>query len=55
MLAVYNPLALAFSVNAAVLYHPGEAVRFPEAGRSKKTPTVDDPKPKAVEILDANP
>ena len=37
------------------IIHPAVAVRFPDAGRSKQTPMVAAPAPKAETIREAKP
>lgn len=55
--AQYRPAAFACLVNSAVLYQPALARRWraESPGRSKNTPTVAAPQPKAAVILLARP
>src|SRR5690606_25484488 len=51
----YSPASRAARVNAIVLYQPGVAVRPSSDGRSKNTPIVEAPEPKAAVMRDARP
>ena len=55
MFLAYKPSACAILLNAAVLYHPGEAVFSGCGSFSKKTPTVAAPEPKALLMREASP
>ena len=50
-----RPAAAAAASKARLLYQPGVPVEVSEGERSKETPTVAAPKPKAAEILEARP
>ena len=55
MLQAPRPAASAARSKAALLYQPADAVRRRLAGRSKNTPTVSAPQPKAATMREASP